>query len=107
VEFGRLKHRIIIQRPIRSESLQSGQVVIDWQELCRRWAAIDSPTAKEIQQFAKAKHAITHTVKIRYSPTVTPDCRISFSGRTLNIVGVVNVGEQNRETRIFASEVTN
>lgn len=106
MDIGRLKHRIIIQKPIRSESPKSGQVVIEWQELCRRWAEIDSPTAKEIQQFAKAKHSITHTVKIRYSPTVTPDCRISFNGRTLNIVGVVNVGEQRQETRIFASEVT-
>src|SRR4051812_31312911 len=108
MEAGKLRHRITLQEPIRGESAQSGEVTLTSKDRRQVWAAIDTPTAKdarEVQQFGRADHVLTHMITIRYAPDMGADWRIEFKGRHFHVIGMQNVTERKIEFRISASEI--
>ena len=49
----------------------------------------------------------THIVKGRYHPGITTETRVTFEGRTLNVLSVANRDERDLETDLVCAEVVN
>ncbi len=47
----------------------------------------------------------THQITMRYMPSVTPECQVTYGTRTFNVGAVVNVNSMNYELRLLCTEV--
>ena len=69
------------------------------------WANVSPATGREYEEAQKLRAETTYNVTTRYFENITPDFKILFRGRVMNIVSVLNIGELNAELRIIASEM--
>jgi SPP1 family predicted phage head-tail adaptor len=105
---GDLRHRVTIERPIRMESAQSGEVLITWERVRDARAAIRPLSAREAVLYRQVQMLGTHEVRMRYADDVTADCRLDFNGRKFYLVGPpLNVDELKVEMRLTVVERTN
>jgi len=103
---GRLRHRVTVQRntPTRGDA---GGRVDNWADLATVWASIWPLAGKEAVQGRAENAEVTHRVQLRWQSSLadlSPRDRLIFAGRVLEIVGVVNVGERNRELELLCRE---
>jgi SPP1 family predicted phage head-tail adaptor len=81
-----------------------GESVIAWQRVADVWANVVPQSARETSEGAQIQPTTSHVVYMRYREDVKPDWRIEFKGRTLAIVGVMDIEEREKELRIAANE---
>ena len=95
-ELGDIKmsNRVQLQRSIETR-LSDGSVNREWIQMETVWARIEPITGREYWNAEQVKSELTHMVVIRYMTNVTSRCRLLFNNRILNILGVVNVEEQD------------
>lgn len=103
MEIGELKNRITVQKYTETRS-NAGQVLKSYTDSVSRWAYIKPLTTREILQAQQISSEITHEVWLRYPLDVTPKDRIAFGLRTFEILGVVNVDEENRFLKLLCKE---
>ncbi|MEO8501891.1 MAG: phage head closure protein [Vicinamibacteria bacterium] len=91
MKAGDLRHRVTIQkRPDPQTQDSTGEVVTAWTDLASVWAAIDPQSGSEsVEQDARVAQ-VTHSVRIRRRADVRPDMRLYASGRTFEIVAVLD-----------------
>jgi SPP1 family predicted phage head-tail adaptor len=106
IEAGQLRHRVTIERPTRTEHPATGERLLAWQDVATVWAGVRPLTAREAAANAQTQANVTHEVTMRYTSALTADCRLRFGGRVLDITGIRNVDERNRELRVSAVEKT-
>jgi SPP1 family predicted phage head-tail adaptor len=104
MEAGKLRHRVTIQKPVRSESAQSGEVELEWQDIGQAWAEIRPTNGREQQLYAQTGEQVSHVITCRYTTAITTDCRLAYRGRFFDVSGVTDVDERRRELRITATE---
>lgn len=70
-------------------------------------AEIVPATARDLERRAAGTvvSMATHVIRMRYHAGITTQTRITFRGRTFNVVGVTNLGERNLEMEVMAVEV--
>ena len=100
---GRLRHRIIIKRPVESQSA-TGEVTNTWVMVAHVWASVEALSGKEVLMAEGAVAEGTIRVRMRYVADVTPECRIIHGERTLEIVHVNNVHGKNKEYELLCRE---
>jgi SPP1 family predicted phage head-tail adaptor len=111
MDAGSLNKRLTIEQPTRGRSNDLGEIRTAWEPVATVWASVTPLNARETIRAKAAEMTITHVVRMRYTPLVrSSDCRLTYTPagltpRILNITGVVNVGERNRELEIQAVEV--
>ena len=102
-------HRVTVQNPGTAAANADGAYTqtytdaapADWQ------VAIRPATARELERLvagtvlAQASHVVTGP----YRADVTTQTRLLFGSRTLNVIGVSNPDERNRETIAICTEV--
>lgn len=99
---GTLRHRIVVERPTVAND--RGIPSKTWASVGQRWASITPLVGRELE-FAKSTHAdVTHKITCRYIDANAKD-RITFNGRTLEIISALNTDERNIETVIMAKQV--
>lgn len=95
MQAGKLRHRVIPQKPVMVQDPQSGEMVKGWVNLISTttdggvWADVHPLSAREFVAAQAFKNVITTRITIRRRDDVTPDCRIVFRGKIYNIEGVL------------------
>ena len=100
---GRLRHRITIQNPTKQRN-QVGETVLAWKDLATVWAAVEPVSGKEFFAAKQVIAEVTHKIRTRYRPGISPQSRVLFNGRTFEVNSVINRDERNRELEIMATE---
>jgi SPP1 family predicted phage head-tail adaptor len=98
---GTLRERITIQAQSTSGSQEWGPSLA-WGDVATVWASVEAAESSEDFGQKGTATATSYTVRIRYRADVTPACRLVWRGRTLDIVGVIDVGGRRRECEIKA-----
>lgn len=102
----RLNKRVSIQSKTITRGSRGSQVET-WVDDFTTWGEVKTLTGREIEA-AKQIHAeSTVEVNIRYSTSreVTSQKRVMYGTRTLHILAVINVNEENKELKLLCKEV--
>jgi SPP1 family predicted phage head-tail adaptor len=100
---GRLRPKVEIQNPTWATDAQGGQTAT-WATVDKSWAAIEPISQKDRWNSSQNQVWGSHTVTVRYTPTITMASRLVHNGRILNIVSIANVDERNREMQLQCAE---
>ncbi len=101
---GRLRHRIRIQTPTAARN-GYGEQIITWTTLATVWAAVEPLRGRELYDAEQVQAEISHRVRIRPYPGVTPQMRVLFDSRVLMIETVINVEERGRDMQLMCREM--
>jgi SPP1 family predicted phage head-tail adaptor len=85
---GKLRFMVEIQKPNYVKT-QEFETSMNWVKFACAWADIRAITGREWYQSQQAKANISHIVKIRFMPGITPRHRVLWGDRILNITQVV------------------
>lgn len=106
IQFGKMKHRITIEQPVNINT--TGGVDLQWSTFLTAWASVEP--LKENEQWVKGnpfdKYIFERRLKIvmRYRSGVTAKMRVRTAQEIIDIVGVINTGEQNRELVLICQD---
>lgn len=75
-------------------------LAVDW----GTWAHVAPMNGREYAEAQKIRAETTYNIFTRYNPNVTADMKIMYGTKIFNIVSVLNVGGDNTELKIVASE---
>jgi len=107
---GKLNTKATIQKPVRADD-SFGSVGVTWQGVGSTWIEILDSKSREFVQVAQSQAETTHVIRTRFQRGITSENRLTYNDagttRTLNILGVVNTGNANKELMIAAVEVAN
>lgn len=109
---GELNTRLTVEVPTRVKN-DLGESIVVWNETARVWASVNPLTANEQIKVKQAQLTLTHKIRCRYTSVIKSDCRLVYQPageekpRYLNIQGIINIGEKNRELEITAVEIKN
>lgn len=99
-----LPHRVAVQR--KTESVDSyGKKTKTWTTLGTYWASVEPLRGRERERARAIRSDLTHTVYLRHRIDVTPQDRLLFQGRILNVTSAINVGERNIALELLCAEV--
>ncbi len=68
------------------------------------WANVSPMSGREYEESQKLRAETTYKITTRYFPNITEDMKIMFGLKVLDIVSVLNIGENNTELQIVAKE---
>lgn len=103
MQAGKLRHRIDIQRPAGGEDTY-GAPDEAWDLFLTAHASVEPRSGLERTEDQAVAAEVTHVVRIRYREGVTPDMRVKFGDRVLEIESVVDVDERGRELVLLCKE---
>lgn len=104
IAAGRLNQRITIEQPA-SEHDAAGQPIRTWSTLVEDVpAAVESVAGNETIRGRQVSAEATTLFTTRYRADVTTRMRVSYEGRTLNIVRAADPYGDRRELRIECRE---
>ena len=103
IRAGQLRHQIELQSPTDVEDGEGG-VTQTWATFARRMAAIEPLRGRELIEARQVAANVTHQVRLRYEPGVTPRCRVLFGDRILNIDSVIDLEERHIELSLLCKE---
>jgi len=96
--IGERRHAVTIEQPTASNPDAYSERTTSWSNYATGvWAGIDSQGSREVERAQQTREEVTHVVKIEYDSGVTVDMRIKFGSRYLDIAGVQNTDERDRE----------
>lgn len=100
---GELNERVTVQQ--HSEERNAlGETVMSWSDFAVRWAKVEGVSSREALQFGQQNFDVTHKVKMRYLDGLTNKMRISWRGRTLEIISVLEHASRS-EHELICQEV--
>lgn len=99
-----------LRTPITIESATTaadamGQTTPTWSTYWSTRGAVQTQSAREALSAGQARPTGSVVIRTRYKSGVTTAMRVKIGSRVLNIGGVVNVGEANRELMLHCTEV--
>ena len=68
------------------------------------WANVSPMSGHEYEESQKLRAETTYKITTRYFPNITEDMKVMFGLKVLDIVSVLNIGENNTELQIVAKE---
>lgn len=89
MQAGKLRHRVTIKQPVRSQSPATGAVTETWQKVADVWAEVSPSSAREFTAAMAVQSEITTRITIRYRPDITSKHRIEYRGKIYNVEGVL------------------
>jgi SPP1 family predicted phage head-tail adaptor len=85
---GRLRHRIKIQKyALNIDEYGENQPI--WSDFAELWADVKSETGEETEDRTKMRGEITYSIKIRFIKNLTPDMKILWNGKSLEIDAIL------------------
>lgn len=89
MQAGKLRHRITLQKPVKTQSPATGAVINTWEDVSVLWADVVDLSAREFVAAQAGQSEITTRITIRHRDDVTSKHRILFKSRVYNIHGVL------------------
>ena len=97
MQAGRLRHKVTIQEPVKSQDPETGAVINGWRDVVTVWAEITDLSAREFIAAQAVNSAVTTRIVIRFRRGVTNRNRIMYQGDIYNITGVLADNRSGRE----------
>lgn len=104
MRIGRLTHRVTLQSSSGSAD-SFGQPSPVWSSVGTYWAQVSPLSGREAERARQVRADTTHTVTMRDVYAITPEMRLLYGSRVLNVVEVRNIDEADKELRLTCSEV--
>lgn len=101
---GRLRHRIIIEKPTRTKDAAGGTIET-FATFAEMWAEIIPTSGDEFFESQRVDTAITHRIRIRHIDGVLPDMRVNFKGRFFDIRRIQHVAERGFDDILICREL--
>ena len=106
MKIGQLRHRLEIQEK-KSVKDELGNQVSEWFTVATAWAAIEPIRGEEYWAAGAQQGETIHRVTMRYVPGVTPEHRLLFGDRILEIESTLNLEERSRLLELLCKERLN
>lgn len=100
---GELRHKITFQRAKDGQN-EYGES-IGWDNILTAKAGIYPLSGREFYAAETVNSEVTHKIKMRYTPKLTPDMRIEFGNRHFEIESIINFQEKNVELQLLCKEL--
>lgn len=96
---GKLRHRIVIQRPVYTQDGDTGDMVASWVEVATVWAAIEPASAREFVAAQAEQSKIMARITIRYRDDIDATMRLLHTAKFqfYNIEGILSDKESGLE----------
>jgi len=101
---GQFRHRITFLEDVTVTD-EIGQEITEWVGFKKAWAMIKTVKGSEYVAAGSERATIIYRFIIRYTKGITSDMRISYQGRTFDIIEPpINDDEMNKTLTILAKE---
>lgn len=97
IASGKLRHKVALQKQVRTQDPETGAMVTTWQTVANVWASVEPLSAREFIAAQAAQSAVSARIVIRHRPDVDATMRILHRGRIYNIEGVLADPRSGRE----------
>lgn len=87
MKAGKLRHRVIIERPVQIQDPVTGAVRIEWEHFRTVWASIEPLSVREFLAAQQTQSVVTARITLRYSSGFQPEMRIVHRGEYYNPAG--------------------
>lgn len=96
---GKLRHRVILERPYFIQNSDTGDMVASWEQFATVWAAIEHISGREFVAAQAEESEVIGRITIRYRNDVLANMRIYHpaTGLTYDIQAVLPDLESNRK----------
>jgi SPP1 family predicted phage head-tail adaptor len=101
---GPMRNRVDVQTAVTTSDTFSQDTQV-WTSISTHWAEITFVSGRFIQNALQNKEEITHLIRMRWFPGLTPAMRILYEDRVFSIIYINNVDEKNREYRLQCQEI--
>jgi SPP1 family predicted phage head-tail adaptor len=99
MEAGKLRERVTIQ--IASGATNTlGETVLTWSNWSAVWAMVEGVSSREALTAGQNQVSMSHRVRMRHLPGLTQNMRLSWRGRTLEIVSLLEHGNRTEHEAI-------
>lgn len=103
VLIGSLRHRIVIEAPVRTSD-GGGGALVTWTPVAEVWAAITPSTGGESNLAEGVSGRISHEIAIRHRGGIAPAMRMRLGSRTFEIMAALIIDERRRMLRCLCRE---
>lgn len=100
---GKLRHSITFQQMQKTPDGVGG-FTRAWVDVATVHAFVNPLSGNERWQSQRVEANTTHRIFIRYRSGITPEMRVNFGGRIMQVVAVLNLEERNKWLEIQAVE---
>jgi|SRR5690625_144321 len=97
IASGKLRHKVALQKQIRTQDPVTGAMKTTWQTVAAVWASVEPLSAREFIAAQAAQSAVSARIVIRHRSDVDATMRILHRGRIYNIEGVLADPRSGRE----------
>lgn len=87
MKAGKLRHRVVLERPIQVQDPVTGAVTIQWEFFRTVWAAVEPLSVREFLAAQQTHSEVTARITLRYSSGFKPEMRIVHRGLYYNPAG--------------------
>lgn len=86
---GKLRHRLLIQKPVTTQNPNTGEMQITWTDVASVWGSMEPLSAREFIAANAQQSEVKGKAVIRHRDDVDATMRIVYRGKTHNILGVL------------------
>jgi SPP1 family predicted phage head-tail adaptor len=88
IQAGTLRDRVTVQRATENRN-RLGESISEWTAFEVVWASVQGVSAREFLLAGQQQVEVSHRVKMRYLNGLTPQMRLLWRGRTLEIISIL------------------
>jgi SPP1 family predicted phage head-tail adaptor len=103
IQAGELRERVIVEQSSESRN-QMGEAIATWSTFTTVWASVQGVTARELLLAGQQQTEISHRVRLRFLVGLTQQMRLSWRGRTLEIISILE--HENRSVHELICQET-
>lgn len=91
INSGKLRHRIVLQKPVKTQNQQSGAYITTWQDVGNLWCSIEPISAREFIASQVEDSKVNTRITIRYTKNINHSYRIYHPAKDVyyNIHGIL------------------
>jgi SPP1 family predicted phage head-tail adaptor len=104
IDAGKLRERVTVQQATENRN-SLGETVLSWATYAERWASVEGVSSREALETGQQDVQLTHRVRLRYLPGLTQQMRLSWRGRVLEIVSLLEYGNRSEHVAICQETV--
>lgn len=106
INAGEYRHVVTFQTR-EDKRNKYGEVIESWKNSFKARVGIYPISGREFYAAETVNSEVTHKLNMRYMPNqhISPDMRIDFNGRILQIISVINFQEKNVELQLLCKEL--
>jgi SPP1 family predicted phage head-tail adaptor len=101
---GALRAKVTIQTPVEVTDAKGGLTLTSWTDAADVWAEIDPTSSRKYVNADQLEMLGYHTIRLRYTGILTPNCRLKNGTRIFYISSFVNTNNRNRELLLTCTE---